>query len=665
MKDEQLRCLVQKAIGANKEAFAELCRKKGQSILYLCIQIMGNVPDGEDAAQEVFLRMHKCLKQLKAPEAFNVWLKRLIITTCADMRRKSMKNRYVVSMDDLEQNMLTGQNERLEEQDDSFIPHAYMENSEKRQELLRVINQLPKNYRISILLFYFEQMNYEEIAAAMNTSAGNVSNYLRRAKQKIQAALEQNKNDDKTVLLPLSAIGAMLRQDAAEKAPAAAVARCIRASEATRRKTALLLFLKGSAFTAAAALLFTLAAAVANAPKPGALQASQYHATPVVLAEDPQPKPGPQAGNVVLEDTFDEPGHALPAVSTLPHGETPSSSVGDKWEQPATPAQQVPVEWPVGSGLLAGWVYLDNPGRRTRDIAYALPGVVFELVPAENPATVLQSATTGSNNQDFFAFSNIEPGTYRVRAILPKNVRFIQGQEDSVLPDPTSPSIGWVTHRGSADIEVQAGGTVLAGLQVPVYYPAEITGSIHSTGAGGQDVPLVHTVQVDLVDARGNVAATAHTAADGTYRFENPLVPQKANYSVRAHCPANAELVAVGGVRSIRLKPGTSARFAPIVMQDMTAPGLSVVLLDGNCACGHINPGGVRLDIEDGSPVRASWILLAASGQPVAEGQGQDTLNEALEALYTKGNAVYKLVVTATDHYGNSAVSERDISVQR
>lgn len=150
MKENQQEKLIQLATMArtgDQEAFEELCKVKGQSILYICIQTMGNLHDGEDAAQEVLIRMHKGISSLKEPKAFSSWLHRLIVNTCRDVGRKRMKDKYNASVEEMGDVFL--------DENEAFIPQEYLEVEEKKNKLLEIIDDLPKNYRLSIVLFLF------------------------------------------------------------------------------------------------------------------------------------------------------------------------------------------------------------------------------------------------------------------------------------------------------------------------------------------------------------------------------------------------------------------------------------------------------------------------------------------------------------------------------
>lgn len=184
MENNGLYSLIVKATQNDETAFSELCAKKGKDILYICIQLMGNLHDGEDAAQEVLIAMQKSICNLKAPEAFSSWLYKLTLNVCNEQRRKTLKYKYNSPLEDYE-------NVFPDEALDS-LPQEYTEHGEKNEQLVAIIKKLPYNYRVSVLLFYYEGMSYAEIAQAMGTTSRAVANYLLRARKKIKQELKIN-----------------------------------------------------------------------------------------------------------------------------------------------------------------------------------------------------------------------------------------------------------------------------------------------------------------------------------------------------------------------------------------------------------------------------------------------------------------------------------------
>jgi len=81
--------LIMRFKDGNLSAFEELVLKYQDKIYTLCRYMLRNVHDAEDAAQDVFFKAYRNLKDFKPDASFYTWLYRIGINTCLDYRRKS------------------------------------------------------------------------------------------------------------------------------------------------------------------------------------------------------------------------------------------------------------------------------------------------------------------------------------------------------------------------------------------------------------------------------------------------------------------------------------------------------------------------------------------------------------------------------------------------
>lgn len=225
MTNENLNEVVRKAMAGDKEAFSDLCNLKGQRIVYLCVQNMGTLPDGEDAAQEVFLRMQKDITRLKNPEAFSAWLYRAIQNACNNQRRRSVRKHQHLPIEEFA-DMLSEQ--RLE-----YLPQNFLEDDDKKKQLLHIVNALPHKMRMCIVLYYFEQLSRDEVADALGITPHSVSVTLTRARKQIRAGIEKlQPGTPMHQMLPMAALAGLLQEDANTRVPLAVVKSCIGAARA-------------------------------------------------------------------------------------------------------------------------------------------------------------------------------------------------------------------------------------------------------------------------------------------------------------------------------------------------------------------------------------------------------------------------------------------------
>lgn len=182
MKDANITAIVEEAINGDKTALIKICERKCRDILFLSMHLMGNKEDGEDAAQEAMIYMQQHIKNLRNAEAFGVWMYRVVSNICKQMRRKmKYKNREQLEEKEYE----------IAEDRREFLPYEYAEDGQKRELLLQSLDKLPYDCKACIILFYYEQMSYSEIAEVLRVSKKKVDHTLTKAKRLLVRDIEQ------------------------------------------------------------------------------------------------------------------------------------------------------------------------------------------------------------------------------------------------------------------------------------------------------------------------------------------------------------------------------------------------------------------------------------------------------------------------------------------
>ena len=130
----------------------------------------GDAATAADMTQQVFLKVIRQLGGYRGESSFSTWLHRIVVTTCVDrtrqMRREPMPAEPA-TLDGLEHPAVS--------HEDQFA------RGELAQSVQRAIAALPAKLRIAILLRYFDDLSYSEMATALHCSAGTVASRLSRA----------------------------------------------------------------------------------------------------------------------------------------------------------------------------------------------------------------------------------------------------------------------------------------------------------------------------------------------------------------------------------------------------------------------------------------------------------------------------------------------------
>jgi len=172
---EQEEIWVKEALAGNKQSFSRLVEAYQRPVFNLAYRMLGSPDEAEDAAQETFLRAYTRLAQYDGTRKFSTWILSIANHHCIDrLRKRRMK---YISIDD---NPVL---ENLEE--DSLQPEPSLLGQEKTVELQALINQLEPDYRTPLILRYWEDYSYEDIAVAMDLTVSAVKSRLFRARKQM------------------------------------------------------------------------------------------------------------------------------------------------------------------------------------------------------------------------------------------------------------------------------------------------------------------------------------------------------------------------------------------------------------------------------------------------------------------------------------------------
>lgn len=170
-------------LAAKHEAFAELV-KRFQDMAYACAYaVLGDLHLAQDAAQEAFISAWQKLSQLRQPEAFPGWFRRIVLTECHRLKRGN-RLRFV-SLDD---------GARVPSADAD--PQAAIERDELAKAVLTAIEMLPENERIVVVLFYVKEYSHRDISAFLEVPLTTVAKRLYSARVRLRGMVMAGfKND--------------------------------------------------------------------------------------------------------------------------------------------------------------------------------------------------------------------------------------------------------------------------------------------------------------------------------------------------------------------------------------------------------------------------------------------------------------------------------------
>jgi len=190
-KDEALRDITQLIVRAAAEriaraekqvAFAEIVHRFQDLAFGCAYAVLGDFHLAEDAAQEAFLSAWRNLDQLRTPEAFPGWFKRIVLTQCNRMTRG--KRLDLVSLDAI-----------LDVPALDCDPFLAYEQVERQIRVYAAIRALPEHERMVTALFYISDYSQNEIAAFLEVPVTTVKKRLFDARKKLREGMEEMVRD--------------------------------------------------------------------------------------------------------------------------------------------------------------------------------------------------------------------------------------------------------------------------------------------------------------------------------------------------------------------------------------------------------------------------------------------------------------------------------------
>ena len=135
-------------------------------------RLCGNSVDAEDLTQQAFLIAHQKLDQIRDPATAKGWL----LAILRNIYIRGLRKRVPTPSVNLELDV-------------ESIPEDLPELDIDQEALQNAINELPEEFRVVVLFFYFEECSYREVAERLEIPLGTVMSRLSRAKGYLRAKL--------------------------------------------------------------------------------------------------------------------------------------------------------------------------------------------------------------------------------------------------------------------------------------------------------------------------------------------------------------------------------------------------------------------------------------------------------------------------------------------
>ncbi|HXN24426.1 MAG TPA: sigma-70 family RNA polymerase sigma factor [Candidatus Dormibacteraeota bacterium] len=170
---------ISRARAGNTEAWGDLYQFYAPAIFRFCRRALPTREDAEDATMDIFLKVRKNLAQFDSSRPFSAWLYKVAANHCWDLlrRRRSRQDKETGDLETLP----------LEHPDPGQLEQLIAKHTS--EEIRRALDKLSARGRMALVLRYYSDMSYEEVAEALGVRRAFVGVVLLRARHELREAL--------------------------------------------------------------------------------------------------------------------------------------------------------------------------------------------------------------------------------------------------------------------------------------------------------------------------------------------------------------------------------------------------------------------------------------------------------------------------------------------
>jgi RNA polymerase sigma factor (sigma-70 family) len=174
--------LIARARAGDTVAWGELYREFAPAIFRFCRRAMPTREDAEDATMEIFMKLRDKLSQYDPSRSFTAWFYKVAANHCWDLlrRRKGRQDKEIGEIEDLP----------LEAPEPNQLEKLIEERSS--EEVRKALDKLGVRARMALVMRYYSDMSYDEIADALGVRRAFVGVVLLRARHELRQALGDN-----------------------------------------------------------------------------------------------------------------------------------------------------------------------------------------------------------------------------------------------------------------------------------------------------------------------------------------------------------------------------------------------------------------------------------------------------------------------------------------
>lgn len=176
--------LLEKCRRGDERAQMIIYNKYSKAMYNTALRIVKHSAEAEDIMQECFLKAFTKLDSYEGTSTFGAWLKKIVVNQSINAYNKNIKYQEVSYNDQFKNTA----------DEEVGISSEEEQGNPKVQMILRSLNSLKENYRVTLTLHLIEGYDYEEICEILNISYANCRTTISRAKESLRKKLMSYEN---------------------------------------------------------------------------------------------------------------------------------------------------------------------------------------------------------------------------------------------------------------------------------------------------------------------------------------------------------------------------------------------------------------------------------------------------------------------------------------
>lgn len=175
--------LARRAAAGETAAYAQLVQRWAGRVTAFCHARVRSPEIAEDLAQEALLRGFRAIGTLADPDRFGTWLHGIALRSCLDWLKSKARTQVTFSGLSAEHGADSFVDERVTSVEQAFDVRT------ERERLLAEVEALPNEYREVLMLYYYNDATYQDLADLLGVSAATVNARLTKARAMLRERL--------------------------------------------------------------------------------------------------------------------------------------------------------------------------------------------------------------------------------------------------------------------------------------------------------------------------------------------------------------------------------------------------------------------------------------------------------------------------------------------